>query len=84
VSFESIKEALHREPFEPFRIVTSSGESYSVRNPDLVVMMKSRMFIAFPDGHRSTFVNYLHITAVDTAGIGHRGNGHSKRRKRRG
>lgn len=65
MSAETIRELLHQEPFERFRIVTSSGESYIIRNPELVAMMKSRLFIALPDGDRWSFVNYLHISAVD-------------------
>lgn len=63
---DDIKDAVHQEPFVPFRIVTSSGESYVVRNPDLVVPMRNRVFIAMPDGERCTFVPYLHVTAVET------------------
>ena len=81
MSIQTIRELLDREPFEPFKIVTSSGESYPVSNPHLVAMMKSRLFIALPDGDRWTFVNYLHITAVDALTNGHRAS--PRRRKRR-
>ena len=57
MSRESIVELLDRDLFEPFRIVTSSGESYAVRNPNLVPLMKSRLFVALPDGERWTFLN---------------------------
>jgi hypothetical protein len=83
MSVETIRELLDRDPFEPFRIVTSSGESYVIRNPHLVAMMKSRLFVAMADGDRWTFVNYLHITAVDAIGNGHRRNGRPPRRRKR-
>jgi len=82
MSVESIREMLDRQPFEPFRIVTSSGESYVIRNPNLVALMKSRLFIALPDGERWTFLNYLHVTAVEAVRNGPRRNG-APRRKRR-
>jgi hypothetical protein len=81
MSVGTIRELLEREPFEPFKIVTSSGDSYPVRNPHLVAMMKSRVFVALPGGDRWTFVNYLHITAVDALTNGHSAG--PRRRKRR-
>lgn len=73
----SLTDMLDREPFEPFRICLSSGESYEVRNPHTVALMKSRVFIAFPDSERSAFVSYLHIAALETI------NGHGKNGKPR-
>ncbi len=63
---DTIRDMLHREPFEPFRIVTTSGEAYTVRNPDLVALMKSEVFIAQPNSDRRTFVPLLHVSAVET------------------
>jgi len=67
---DTIHEMLHREPFEPFRVITSSGESYVVRNPDLVALMRSEVFIAQPNSDRRTFIPLLHVAAVDTVGNG--------------
>ncbi len=78
---KSLVEMLDREPFEAFRICLSSGESYEVRNPHTVALMKSRVFVALPDSERSAFVSYLHISALETIGGGNGRNG--KHRKRR-
>lgn len=75
---DEIRELLAREPFQPFRVHVSSGDSYDVQNPALAVPMKSRLFIAAPDSDHWTLVAYLHIAAVETLG-----NGHAHRRKRR-
>ena len=71
----TIREFLHREPFEPFRVVSSSGESYTIRNPDLVALLRSEVFIAAPNSDRRTFVPLLHVAAVETLG-----NGRTRRR----
>jgi hypothetical protein len=63
---QDIHEILQKEPFEPFRIRLSSGDSYEVRDPSSVALMKNRAFIALPDGERWTFCSYLHITAVES------------------
>jgi hypothetical protein len=72
-----IKERLSKDPFEPFRIRASSGESYAITSPFQVAMMKSKVFIAFPDSDRWAELSYLHIAALESA------NGHSKRPPRR-
>ena len=66
---QEFKELLTHEPFEPFRIRLSSGDTYDVRNPDLVVVMKNRLFIAFPDGEHYAFCPFLHIAAVETVSL---------------
>lgn len=74
-----IKERLSKEPFEPFRIRGSSGETYDIPSPFLVAMMKTKLFIAYPNSDRWAEISYLHIAALESAG-----NGHARGRKRRG
>ena len=45
---EDIRGLLGKEPFEPFVIVTSSGEKYPVEDPYNVAMMEGRIFYVFP------------------------------------
>ncbi len=72
---KDIVESLERDPFEPFRIVTSSGVAYKVSDPHSVAIMKSRLCIATPDD-RWVLVPYLHITALEKLR-----NGGTRRRK---
>jgi len=75
---DELREFLEREPFEPFRVRVGSGDSYEIRNPALVVIMRSRLFIASPGTDRWTLVPFLHIAAVE--GIS---NGNARRPPRR-
>lgn len=77
---ENIREKLDREPFEPFRVRVTSGNSYVIRNPDLVVVMRSELFIAESNSDRHVFVPLLHVSAVETVG---RTNGNGRRLRRR-
>lgn len=79
---DTIREMLSRDPFEPFRIATSGGESFIVRDPHTVALMKSEVFIAQPKTDRRTFIPLLHVVTVETLGNGH-ANGHAKRKRRR-
>jgi hypothetical protein len=74
-----IRDLLQREPFQPIRVILTSGTHYDVRDPQLVMPLKRELFIAFDDGDRWTLVPYLHIAGVELLGNGRR----PARRKRR-
>jgi hypothetical protein len=80
VTRENIGELLGREPFLPFRLVTSSRKAYEVTNPNSAMPLKSEVFVVFPDGERWAHIPFLHIASMETLANG-RGRGrHSKRR----
>jgi hypothetical protein len=68
---ETLKSAISRRPFEPFRVVTSSGESYEIRHPEAALLLKGGLYIGLPQGNdklpeRVVYCSMLHITAVET------------------
>ena len=75
---DNIRELLDRDPFVPFRLVLSSGRHYDVVDPQMTVLLKSEIFIAFPDGERSSLIPLLHVTSVET-----RPDGRARRTPRR-
>jgi hypothetical protein len=67
---EALRDILHRSPFEPFRVVMSSGESYNVMHPEMALVTNRALILALPDptrpeGERWAFCSYLHIAHVD-------------------
>jgi hypothetical protein len=62
---EGLQEMLRREPFIPFRIVTTSGDKYQVKDPELVVIMKSQVFIAQPRSDRFALLRNTEIAAIE-------------------
>lgn len=62
---ESLKGLLHKTPFQPFRIVTASGEKYDVVNPDLLAVGKDTIFI-YTSGDHFAFVRNNQITAIES------------------
>ena len=77
-----IREMIARDPFRPFRVVATSGESYTVHNPGLVIPLKSELFIAQPNSDQWTVIPFLHVAAVETTGNGHPSRGPARRRGR--
>lgn len=73
-----IKERLSKDPFEPFRLRSSSGDSYDITTPFQVALMKSKIFIAFPHSDRWAELSYLHVAALESVE-----NGDTRRRRRK-
>jgi hypothetical protein len=84
MTLDTIQELLTRQPFDPFRVVTSSGDRYEVRHPEMVLRVKNGIYIGLGGrggvAEHAAFVSLLHISAVETfrigAGKGKSSNGH--------
>ncbi|HLL88307.1 MAG TPA: hypothetical protein VK324_03295 [Tepidisphaeraceae bacterium] len=67
---DTFRDILHRRPFEPFRVVMSSGESYDVMHPEIALPTARTLILALPDptrveGERLAFCSYLHIAHLE-------------------
>jgi hypothetical protein len=61
---EAIQELLHRRPFEPFEVHLSNGEIHQISNPEFAVVLKSNVFIGYPDSDRFALCSLLHIASL--------------------
>ena len=64
MNMETIREWLGRKPFEPFVLKLSSGETYEVRHPENVIVLKSRLILGFPETDHSVHVSLIHINSI--------------------
>ncbi len=61
----------HSQPFIPFRVVTSSGQSYDVAHPELVIVGDRFLEIGIPKkpgsmiAHQLFRIALIHVTAVN-------------------
>ena len=82
MTLDTIEELLAREPFEPFRIVTSSDDRYLVRRPNLIFRVKNGFYVGVGGrgmvADKAAYVSTLHISAVEMDASGP-ANGHGKR-----
>ena len=53
-----------REPFQPFVIHLSSGESHEVRHPECLAIGKGRIAITDPDADRVAVCSLMHVTSI--------------------
>ena len=67
---EDIRAHARELPFTPFRITTSSGETFDVTHPDLVMVGRRDVVIGIPKPDKPTLhdqtvkVGILHITSL--------------------
>ena len=77
---ENIQELLNREPFLPFRLIMTSGKTYEVASSNSAMLLKSEVFVVFPDGERWAHVPFLHIASIETVANGRGRRTHRRRR----
>ncbi len=70
MTLQDFKGLLEAKPFDPFRIVMSSGESYEVRHPEMAKLMRTKLVVYLdPDedgiADQLRMCSLLHITAVE-------------------
>jgi hypothetical protein len=66
VMFALLKQYLHQTPFEPFRIVTTSGRAYDVPTADHAVLFPMlRTVTIADDSDGSLDIHTLHIATIE-------------------
>ena len=70
MTLQDFKELLQAQPFEPFRIVMSGGESYEVRHPEMAKLLRTKILV-FTDPDKQGIADQfrmcslLHVTVVE-------------------
>ena len=69
MTVQDSKKLLAQRPFEPFRLVMSSGEKYEVRHPEVAMLTRSNMLVGIDveDGVAASFeiCSLLHVATVE-------------------
>ncbi len=75
MSAAAIKDMLSRQPFEPFRVRLSSGDSYEVRHPEMALLLRNGLYVAIPEAgdkrdneglpDRAVWCSLLHLAAIE-------------------
>jgi hypothetical protein len=68
---EELHDAARRHPFQPFRLVLTTGEKFDIRHPDLIMVGRRSAMIGLtndPNGtayDRSIKVDLLHVVGIE-------------------
>ena len=65
MNMDSIREFIRREPFEPFVIRLSNGESHAVRHPECVAITRTQVVVTYPEEDRVVHCGLVHVNAVE-------------------
>jgi hypothetical protein len=75
MTVRDFRDLLARRPFEPFRVVMSSGERYDVRHPEMAWLTRSTLYVGtgrveagVPE--EATMCSLLHIASVEPVSNG--------------
>lgn len=63
---DAIREFLRREPFEPFVIRMSNGETHEIRHPECALVMKTKIIVGYPDDDRSVTCALVDVNSIET------------------
>jgi hypothetical protein len=72
MSAKALQDRLNRRPFEPFRIVLSSGDAHEVRHPEMALLLRGGIYIALPDSgeelpEEAVWCSLLHVASIEPA-----------------
>lgn len=67
---EELQQAARRQPFEPFRVILTTGATYDIRHPDLIMVGRRSATIGLTHQPEKTVYDYtikvdlLHIVGI--------------------
>jgi len=70
MTVQTFRHLLTQRPFQPFRLVMSSGQAYDVRHPEMALLTRTDILVGVDeadDGVPAEFqiCSLLHVTAVE-------------------
>ena len=70
MTVQTFREMLARRPFQPVKVVLSSGQSYEIRHPEMAMLTRSDLLVGVDpdrDGVPAEFriLSLLHVTAIE-------------------
>jgi len=70
MTVQTFREMLGRRPFQPVKIVLSSGQTYEIRHPEMALLTRTSLLVGVDvaqDGVPAEFkiLSLLHVTAIE-------------------
>jgi hypothetical protein len=74
MTVQTFQKLLARQPFQPFRLVMSSGKTYDVRHPEMAMLTRTDLLVGIDiadDGIPAEFdfCSLLHVTAIEPLNV---------------
>jgi len=70
MTVQTFRELLSQQPFKPFRLVMSSGQSYEVPHPEMAMLTRTDLLVGVGDTDEGVPAEFkicslLHVTAIE-------------------
>ena len=70
MTVQDFRELLKHQPFQPFRLVMSSGMAYEVLHPEMAFLSKTSIYVGIDESEdeipdRYKICSLLHVTAIE-------------------
>ena len=74
MTVQTFRDLLKQQPFKPFRLIMSSGQTYDVRHPEMAWLTKTDILVGVDeadDGLPGHFkiCSLLHVTAIEPLSV---------------
>jgi hypothetical protein len=66
---ERLEELLRQEPFVPFRVILTSGNSYDVTSPLMVAIGRTELSYYYPKSDKLAHLRLNQLAALETLGV---------------
>lgn len=73
MTVQTFRDLLTRKPFQPFRLVMSSGQTYEVRHPEMAWLTRTDILVGVGETNdripaEFRICSLLHVTAIEPLG----------------
>lgn len=70
MTLQTFRDLLKEQPFKPFRLVMSSGQTYEVKHPEMAWLTKTDILVGLDEAddgvpNRFKICSLLHVTAIE-------------------
>ena len=67
---QTLRDALSAQPFAPFRVVLSTGESFEIRHPEMAWVLQTNLLVGFEESEvgipaRFHTISLLHVARLE-------------------
>lgn len=70
MTVQTFKELLSQQPFRPFRLLMSNGQSYEVRHPEMAMLTRTDILVGTGEADEGVPADFricslLHVVAIE-------------------
>lgn len=70
MTVQTFREILAQRPFQPFRLVMSSGQAYEVRHPEMAMLTRTDILVGIGETDEGVAAEFricslLHVTTIE-------------------